>query len=311
VKEVTVTICTWNRAELLDQTLTRMHTLRIPADLDWELLVVNNNCSDNTDAVIASHQGVLPVRRVFESKPGLSNARNCAAAAARGDLIIWTDDDVLVDEGWLTAVVGGPIEPRFPVCPDPDYLAAFPSLRDGFCGVDHDLPEGILPADRLIYGANMAFRRTVHLDLPFDTSFGMKPKQLGTGNTSIALAMGGWEEIDLLSKIRARGDQVVWVPAMTVKHYIDPRRMGIEYLAEYMKELGRGRSRCEGAPPGKKVFGVPRWLIREWLEATASHYYHRLKGNRRRALQQKGRQCELTGTIEGCLGSWYPGLRPR
>ena len=107
---------------------------------------------------------------MFETKPGLSNARNCAAAAARGDLMIWTDDDVLVDEGWLTAVVGaarrhpraaafgGPIEPWFPVCPDPDYLAAFPSLRDGFCGLDHDLPEGILPADRLIYGANMAFR---------------------------------------------------------------------------------------------------------------------------------------------------------
>ncbi len=175
MKEVTVAICTWNRAELLDQTLTRMHTLRIPADLEWELLVVNNNCSDNTDAVIAIHQGVLPVRRVFETKPGLSNARNCAAAAARGDLIVWTDDDVLVDEGWLTAVVGaarryphaaafgGPIEPWFPVRPDPDYLVAFASLRDGFCGLDHDLPEGILPADRLIFGANMAFRRTVHL----------------------------------------------------------------------------------------------------------------------------------------------------
>ncbi len=270
MKEVTVAICTWNRAELLDQTLTRMHTLRIPADLDWELLVVNNNCSDNTDAVIASHEGVLPVRRVLESKPGLSNARNCAAAAARGDLIIWTDDDVLVDEGWLTAVVGaarrhphaaafgGPIEPWFPVRPDPDYLAAFASLRDGFCGLDHDLPEGILPADRLIFGANMAFRRTVHLDLPFDTSFGMKPKQLGTGNTSTALAVGGWEEIDLLSKIRARGDQVVWVPTMMLKHYIDPRRMGIEYLAEYMKELGRGAAaakrflarRCLACPGG-------------------------------------------------------------
>ena len=258
----------------------------------------------------------------LSNKPGLSNARNCAAAAARGDLIIWTDDDVLVDEGWLHGRGRGreassscsrlwrPDRTLVSCSPDSDYLAAFASLRDGFCGLDHDLPEGILPADRLIFGANMAFRRTVHLDLPFDTSFGMKPKQLGTGNTSIALAVGGWEEIDLLSRIRARGDQVVWVPAMTVKHYIDPRRMGIEYLAEYMKELGTGRSRCEEIP-GKKVFGVPRWLIRAWLGATAGHYYHRLKGNRLRALQQKGRQCELTGTIEGSFRLWYPGLRPR
>lgn len=76
---LTVAICTWNRAALLDWTLARMRELRIPDGVEWELLIVNNNCTDQTDAVIARHAGVLPIRRIFEVNPGLSNARNRAS----------------------------------------------------------------------------------------------------------------------------------------------------------------------------------------------------------------------------------------
>ena len=100
---VSVVICTWNRAGLLDQTLARMRELHVPAGLAWELLVVNNNCTDDTDAVAARHRGHLPLRPVREPTPGLSNARNKGLAEARGELILWTDDDVRVDPGWLAA----------------------------------------------------------------------------------------------------------------------------------------------------------------------------------------------------------------
>src|SRR4051794_35896246 len=100
---VTVAICTWNRAGLLDQTLSEMGRLRIPSGLEWELIVVNNNCTDPTDEVIARHTGRLPIRRVSEPRPGQSNARNAAVRVARGDYIVWTDDDVLVDPLWLAA----------------------------------------------------------------------------------------------------------------------------------------------------------------------------------------------------------------
>src|SRR5262245_53707365 len=84
---LTVAIWTWNRARLLDQTLARMRDLRVPAGGTWELLVVNNNCTDDTDAVIAKHASALPLVRLFEPKQGLSNARNCAVDHARGDLL--------------------------------------------------------------------------------------------------------------------------------------------------------------------------------------------------------------------------------
>src|SRR3954466_10143738 len=102
---VSVAICTWNRAENLDQTLAGLRGLHVPADVEWELLVVNNNSTDATEEVIARHTAQLPLRRLFERKQGLSNARNCAAAAARGDLLLWTDDDVLVDPDWLAVYV--------------------------------------------------------------------------------------------------------------------------------------------------------------------------------------------------------------
>ena len=98
---VTIAICTWNRCDLLRQTLERMTGLMQPPGTEWELLVVNNNCTDGTDQVLSGFEGRLPLRRVFESRPGQSNARNAAVGAARGEFILWTDDDVLVDPNWL------------------------------------------------------------------------------------------------------------------------------------------------------------------------------------------------------------------
>src|SRR6185436_17449387 len=102
---VTVAICTWNRAELLRQTLEQMCALRIPAGVEWELIVVDNNCTDDTPQVVARFTDRLPVQRVVELRQGQSNARNRAMQVARGDLLVWTDDDVLVDEAWLSAYV--------------------------------------------------------------------------------------------------------------------------------------------------------------------------------------------------------------
>jgi glycosyltransferase involved in cell wall biosynthesis len=122
---VTVAICTFNRAESLRRTLDSLAVMRVARDLAWELIVVNNNSTDHTDAVIAEYRHRLPMRREFEPRPGLSNARNRAIAAARGEYIVWTDDDVVAGAGWLAAyaeafrrwpdavVFGGRIKPRY------------------------------------------------------------------------------------------------------------------------------------------------------------------------------------------------------
>lgn len=64
--QVRIIICTWNRAETLDRALAQLRELTIPSFVDWEVVVVNNNCTDGTDRVIEQHRQSLPLRRIFE-----------------------------------------------------------------------------------------------------------------------------------------------------------------------------------------------------------------------------------------------------
>src|SRR5580765_5892465 len=100
---LTVVICTWNRAALLERTLTRLSETW-PRDLEAALLVVDNGSTDNTRAVAESFSSRLPLGIVEEAAPGLSSARNRALAEASTSHVVFTDDDVLVEEGWLPAL---------------------------------------------------------------------------------------------------------------------------------------------------------------------------------------------------------------
>ena len=84
---LTIAICTWNRAAMLDRVLAHMTSLVVPPGVDWEILVVDNNSTDETDAVATKHAAHLPIRVVLESTPGISHARNRGIREARGDII--------------------------------------------------------------------------------------------------------------------------------------------------------------------------------------------------------------------------------
>src|SRR5262249_41851111 len=119
--DVTIAICIWNGAELLRQTLEEFTKIASPSGHTWELLDVNNNSTDATDEVVDSFRDRLPIRRLFEPRPGKSHAANSVLQNAQGRWILWTDDDVLVDRDWMVeflntakrfpdaAVVGGHI----------------------------------------------------------------------------------------------------------------------------------------------------------------------------------------------------------
>ena len=140
----TVVICTWNRSTLLERALASLADQRIPQSTSWELLIVNNNCTDDTDSVVSSFATRLPIRCLHEKSPGLSNARNRALAEARGDYILWTDDDVKVSPEWLSSylsafrdfpdcgVFGGPILPDFEGVP-PNWLrSGWQKVQDAY-----------------------------------------------------------------------------------------------------------------------------------------------------------------------------------
>src|SRR6185503_14372472 len=127
--DVTVLICTYNRASMLGPTLDSLAQMEAPG-LNWDVLVVDNNSSDDTAAVVQSRAASYPVplRYLFEGRQGKSNALNTGMASTDADIIAFTDDDVQVPANWLSRTkaafdthncdyVGGPVAPWWEATP--------------------------------------------------------------------------------------------------------------------------------------------------------------------------------------------------
>lgn len=276
--QITIAICTWNRAKLLEQTLAEMRKLCIPAGVEWELLVVNNNCTDDTDNVLTRHSGCLPLKVLRESRQGQCYARNHAIQAARGEIILWTDDDVIVAPDWVAEIVravhswpnasywGGKSLPLYEYKP-PLWVEANREHLEGML-VIRDLGSAEQPlGDRWPIGANMAFRRDVLLRYPFDTQMGLK------GNDQVR-----GDELELVSRLRRDGFWGVWVPTAQVRHFVPAFRLTRHYLWKYFHGYGRTVVRQGSFQyDGKKMWkGAPRWLYRETLQRWLKSHLRRL-----------------------------------
>ncbi len=242
----TVVICTYNRSKLLNETLAQFRHLDTGDCGDWEILVVNNNCSDDTDAVIQRYVGTLPVRRLWEPRPGKSYAANLAVQEATGELILWTDDDVRVDRGWLNAYVeaataypdvsffGGPINPWFETNP-PEWLSRHLQLVSGCFAIRDSFKERFEPITSayLPFGANMVMRRHCFESNFFDTRLG--PLR----NTEIR-----GEETALLQTLLDQGNRGLWVKEARVRHYIPKARLTERYIWDFHRApVGRNSGR--------------------------------------------------------------------
>lgn len=276
---VSVAICTLNRAESLLRTLESLAAMRLPPDLEWEVVVVNNHCTDHTDKVISSFANRLPIRRELEPERGLSRARNRAVASVQGDYIVWTDDDVAVDAGWLAAYVeafrrwpeaavfGGKIIELYED-PLPKWLAG----NDSFTGYaardfgDETLPLSI-PEMRIPFGANFAVRAAEQRRFPYNPD-------LGPGS---ARGFVG-DERDVIEKILGAWAIGYWIPQSRVTHYISRERMTLPYMSHFYYNIGRSEAfRFPHTADNSHLwFGAPRWLWRRLAEEWVLYSIHRL-----------------------------------
>jgi glycosyltransferase involved in cell wall biosynthesis len=273
---LTVAICTWNRYSSLDETLQSLTALGAPAGATWELLVVNNNSTDRTDEVIRAFEGRLPVRPIFEKQPGKSHALNRAVGEATGDYIIWTDDDVTVSRGWLSAYAdafrrwpnmvffGGPIEPWFDGDP-PDWLRrVYPKIAGVFAARDFGTEPIPFSPQVIPWGANWAIRSREQRAHLYDPDLGYRPGR-----------MVGWEETEVIQALLAGGAEGRWVPDARLKHRVPKTRQTTKYLRQhfYYRGIYRG-GRWDQVEP-RLVFGRPRWLWRHVVEAELKYRLHR------------------------------------
>src|ERR1700690_2526966 len=102
---VTVAVITFNRSRLLRETLGGLVRQDYPAGC-WELLVIDNNSTDDPRDVVAAFMASTPSPRwILEQRPGLDHGRNRAIDEASGDVIALVDDDILVEPDWLAQLV--------------------------------------------------------------------------------------------------------------------------------------------------------------------------------------------------------------
>ncbi|MEI8372302.1 MAG: glycosyltransferase [Planctomycetota bacterium] len=265
--KITVAICTWNRARLLDQTLRSLSNLEVSQGIEWEILVVNNNCTDETDAVIARHGNAIPLRRLFEPRAGLSNARNCAAAAATGELLLYIDDDVLIGTTWLTAYkdaaeslpdasfFGGPIEPCFENLP-PAWIRRNMHVFGTIWGA-LDLGPEIRPfsSGESPFGANMGFRIHLVREFLFNPRLGYS----GTGKVA-------GEEGELVMRAMNAAHVGYWIPTARLRHCMPSDRLTKRHLWDTFYGRGRAEAHLGDWRDCPQLFGVPRYLIRRYYQ---------------------------------------------
>jgi glycosyltransferase involved in cell wall biosynthesis len=101
--QISVVVCSYNHASSLLLTLRSFTTFEPAITPPWELIVVDNNSTDDTAQVVAEFASTVgfPVRYAFEAQQGLSHARNCGMTLAQGGIVAFTDDDVRVSSRWL------------------------------------------------------------------------------------------------------------------------------------------------------------------------------------------------------------------
>jgi glycosyltransferase involved in cell wall biosynthesis len=232
-----VVVCTFNHAKLLSNALDSLCRQRLAPD-QFEIIVVDNNSTDNTRAVATARAGGQPdIRYYLEPAQGLSHARNVGWRQAKGTYVAYIDDDCLAPEEWLTtaaeiakrlspAVMGGP------------YHGAFPGKRPAWVGegfnsyIPFKEQRFLGPREYgSLVGGNVFFKRTVFDAIgPFDPQFGH------VGNT---LAYG--DETDVLRRANeAFPGSLYYDPALFVHHVVRPEKLTLSY--NIRSAFGAGRS---------------------------------------------------------------------
>ena len=232
---ISIVICTFNRAVSLRKTLVALGGASVRPGWELEVLIVDNASTDETAKTV---QGMTlknaKIQYVYEPVKGLGYARNAGLVKARGEIIVFTDDDVEVAPDWLDELVT-PLANRSCEAVTGRITLAPGLLRPWMTRMhkvwlassdDFELHEG----SRELIGANMGFRRSVLERVPaIDPELGAG--RLGTTEETLF----GWQLAEAGFKIR-------YVPTARVVHHLDPSRLlHRHWLGDAVK---RGRSQA-------------------------------------------------------------------
>lgn len=249
----------------------------------FEIIAVDNASTDATSDVLESRAEELPLTVLYEPRAGKNVALNQALSVAKGKLIVFTDDDVLLPRNFFTAyqnvasresqfaLFGGHIVPEWGAPPDVRILNEVP-LNTAYAITETDRCEGLIAANRL-YGPNMAVRRAVFdSGLSFDESIGPNGGRYVMG-----------DETDLLIRAEAANFPAFFIPQITVQHRVRKEQLDISWIERRAFIAGSSlvhnqlRKRGGRLPENAMLAGIPRWAARKLFTAEAGVFFQRLR----------------------------------
>jgi glycosyltransferase involved in cell wall biosynthesis len=239
---ITVIFSTCNGGTDLRKMLDGLTLVDTPSG-GWELLAVDNGSSDDSPHLMRAYESRLPIVVLNEPTPGKNRALNRALARAKGDFLVFTDDDIIVQKDWLVqwrkvadaqpdySLFAGCTRPLWPYEPPPWLLrgvnvsvlyAAHEGIQEGPCSA------------ACMYGTNMAMRATVFRnDVGFCTSIGPD------GSTNYA--MGSDTEIAL--RLEKEGHKCWFASAPFVEHIVPAAHLEPSWILWRGYRWGRGLAR--------------------------------------------------------------------
>lgn len=254
--DLSILIATRDRAESLRRTLESI-ALQELGELSWEVIVVDNGSTDETSTVLQNPPDGLPLVALHEPSPGKNRALNRALDRARGELLVFTDDDIVAQPGWLAAlhsagcrwpedsIFGGRVEPRFPEGTRTWLMSdRFPYRRWTFSTFHPRTDEG--PTHEPPLGPNVAFHRRVFDQARFADHMGPTTGEYPMGS-----------EVELLLRLYRQGELFVYVPTAAVEHVLAPHQVEYDYLLRRARRCGRGNALLYPEVGDFPLFGIP------------------------------------------------------
>lgn len=271
--ELSVIICTCNRAKRLDPLFDDLAKLEIPTGMNWELLVVDNASKDETPQVIEREvlRGRLPLVHLAQPMRGKSRALNLAMGKAHGELLVFTDDDVSPASGWLRAyyeasqscpsILGfaGKVLPLWEGNKIPGWLniqGKYAIPEPLINRIDFGEKEKILPNKSTPGGLNAALRKNII------EKMGLFREDIGPG-TSFPFS----EDTEYFRRLYTLGGRYMYLPKALVYHKNPTDRMTKSYILKWTFHCNRSDVQIYDYSEVRTFLGVPRYLLRQAAES--------------------------------------------
>lgn len=270
----TVIVCTYNRCQSLRNTLQSLAGQRLSPGRTLDVVVVDNNSTDQTKDVVAEAARHSPwtIRYVFEPRQGLGHARNAGLTAAQGAYIAITDDDVVATPGWVDALVRcfdatdadmvvGKIAPLW-LTARPQWLAD--DLMAPIISLDWGASRKRCTTGRERFlGANCSVRRSSV------AKFGMFDPSLGRRGNSLV----GGEDFEMFQRWFARGAAIIYEPTAVMQHTVSPERVTEGFYRRWFRDIGYTQGHQQAWKWHYVVSVMPVWRWGRWIRSGARYLW--------------------------------------